>query len=153
MDITATKIVTFDAAHMLSQHEGLCNNLHGHTYKLEITICYFSEEGEYNLIEFGSSEGMVVDFKDLKNIVQKEILDKYDHAFICWTRGDKLELDLGKLLIDNNKRVVYMSSRPTAENMAIEFFRLIHFKLPQNYMVSAVKVWETPTSYAEVRGL
>ena len=73
--ITVCKEVTFDCAHMLSGHEALCKNLHGHTYKVQISVT--NEQ-----IAEGSSIDMVIDFKHLKEVISKSIMDKFDHAII-----------------------------------------------------------------------
>ena len=61
-----TKIFTFDSSHMLDGHDGKCQNLHGHTYKLKITV----SDG---IIKGGAKDGMVMDFTDLKAIVKQHI--------------------------------------------------------------------------------
>lgn len=63
-----TKIFTFDSSHMLDGHDGKCQNLHGHTYKLEITVSDDPVRG-------GPKDGMVMDFTDLKAIVKQHITD------------------------------------------------------------------------------
>lgn len=63
-----SKEFTFDAAHFLTKYHGKCENLHGHTYKLRVTV-----EGEVQ------EDGMVIDFLILKKIVKEKILDKFDH--------------------------------------------------------------------------
>ena len=70
-----TKIFTFDSSHMLDGHDGKCQNLHGHTYKLEITVSGSPIEG-------GAKDGMVMDFSDLKRTVKQHIIEPFDHAFI-----------------------------------------------------------------------
>lgn len=66
-----TKIFTFDAAHNLTNYYGKCERLHGHTYKLEVTL-----EGEVQ------GNGMVIDFVVLKRIVKKHVLDQLDHRYL-----------------------------------------------------------------------
>ena len=63
-----TRIFSFDSAHFLTNYHGKCENIHGHTYKLEITV-----EGPV------SENGLLLDFTILKNIVEKRIIDKLDH--------------------------------------------------------------------------
>jgi 6-pyruvoyltetrahydropterin/6-carboxytetrahydropterin synthase len=70
--LTVTKIFTFDAAHRLPHHKGNCRNLHGHTYKLEVTV-----SGEVK--KSGPATGMIIDFTMLKMYVQQKVLDLYDH--------------------------------------------------------------------------
>lgn len=123
------KSFTFDASHQLVGHKGKCANLHGHTYKLEVAV-----SGE--LISNGSSEGMVVDFTDLKNSVQV-ILDRFDHAVIL--RGDE---PIFRSV--DTKRVIFCN-RTIAELMA----KFIGMSLATIYKVDFVRLWETPTGYAE----
>ena len=70
--LTVTKSVKFDAAHVLTNHQGLCKNLHGHTYRVEVSVTQPPE----------STADMVIDFKDLKRYCEEEILARFDHAFI-----------------------------------------------------------------------
>lgn len=125
--ITATKIFTFDSAHFLPGYKGKCANIHGHTYKLEVTVGNVNEV----LIVGGSSDGMVMDFYDLKMIVEKHLLEQWDHKLI-------------------NETGKYETIRPTAENMCNQAFYTISSHLPFGIRVTSVKLWETPTSYVEV---
>ena len=143
-----TKEVTFDCAHMLSGHKALCKNLHGHTYKVQICI-------EGSPIKEGSSLDMVIDFKILKSIINNCIKDKFDHALILSAeefRGEA-ENELYAWAIKYGMRYYVMPRRTTAEDMAILFQQIISDELKardlKSYEVS-VRVYETPTSYAEV---
>ncbi|MDU4960504.1 MAG: 6-carboxytetrahydropterin synthase QueD [Sporomusaceae bacterium] len=122
--IKATKIFTFDAAHFLEGHKGKCASLHGHSYRLEVTVSQRSLT-----VDGGSSDGMVIDFSDLKAIVHELIIDRVDH----------------KLLND-----VY-PFRTTSENLAAHFYRLLEARLRvDGIQVERVKLWESATSYVEV---
>ena len=136
-----TKIFTFDSSHMLDGHDGKCQNLHGHTYKLEITV----SDG---IVRGGPKDGMVMDFTDLKTIVKKYITDPFDHAFIY--HGDNgRECQIAALLEGWNMKTLRLPCRTTAENMSIEMYdRLKNAGLN----VHSVKLWETPTSRAEYEG-
>lgn len=132
------KEFSFDMAHMLDGHDGKCQNLHGHTYKLQVEVC-----GE--LIESGAKSGMVIDFSDLKAIVKREILDQMDHAFIYDTTSER-ECQVATLLTDLKSKNYGIPMRTTAENMAKYMFdKLQAAGLP----VSLIRLWETPTSYCE----
>lgn len=123
--IKVTKRFTFDAAHFLPNHKGKCASMHGHTYRLEVTVV--SENGK--LIESGSDEGMVIDFSDLKAIVKAEVIDKVDHKVL-------------------NEVFPF---RTTAENIASHIFSILTDKLqPLGVKVAKIKLWETQDSYAEV---
>ncbi|MCF7521770.1 6-carboxytetrahydropterin synthase QueD [Neisseria sp. ZJ106] len=136
-----TKIFTFDSSHMLDGHDGKCRNLHGHTYKLEITV----SDG---LIQGGAKDGMVMDFADLKTIVQAEIINPFDHAFI-YHGGNERESQIAALLDGWQMKTLRLPCRTTAENMAaLMYGRLKNAGLN----VCSVKLWETPTSCAEYEG-
>jgi len=125
MVIKVTKSFTFDAAHFLPNHKGKCANMHGHTYRLEVTVV--RKNGK--LMNDGSDEGMVVDFYDLKAIVTTEVIDKMDHKVL-------------------NEVLPF---RTTAENMAAHIFGVLTDKLLANgVVVEKIKLWETPDSYVEV---
>lgn len=66
-----TKEFTFDAAHYLKEYHGKCENLHGHTYRMSVTI-----EGSIQ------QNGLVMDFAELKQIVTEKVISKLDHANI-----------------------------------------------------------------------
>lgn len=141
------KEYTFDCAHMLSGHKGECKNLHGHTYLLQVGVS--SKQG---VLEEGPSKGMILDFKDLKVAVKERIVDKFDHAYVMWSRGNDIEKEIGNVLLKNGRKVVEVPYRPTAENMAVAFYNeLYSAMLEHNVEVTMVRVWETKTSYAEVR--
>lgn len=69
--VCITRVFTFDSAHMLKEHDGKCKFLHGHTYKLEVTI-----KGNIN------KNGMVIDFKELKIMVKENVVDYVDHRYL-----------------------------------------------------------------------
>lgn len=127
------KELTFDAAHMLSNYQGKCNNLHGHTYRVLVEL------------EGPQVADMVMDF----NIIKK-YFDKFDHAIIFAgvNAQEQAERDLYYWAYTNNKKYYVMppQQRPTAENMA-ELFKKELTMPPME--VSFVKVWETPNAYAE----
>lgn len=125
MVIKLTKSFTFDSAHFLPNHKGKCSNMHGHTYRLEVTV--IRENGM--LINGGSDDGMVIDFSDLKAVVEVEVIDKIDHKVL-------------------NEVLPF---RTTAENMAAHIFSVLTYKLQsKGVKVDRIKLWETPDSYVEV---
>lgn len=136
-----TKIFTFDSSHMLDGHDGKCRNLHGHTYKLEITV-------SGSLVESGAKAGMVMDFTDLKSVVKREIIDPFDHAFIYHTENER-ERQIGTMLEGWQMKTLPLPCRTTAENMAILMFGRLK---KAGLAVCAVKLWETPTSCAQYEG-
>lgn len=133
---TITKTVRFDAAHILSNHKGLCKNLHGHSYRVDV-----SASG----VEGG--DGMVMDFKDLKRIAAETVCDKFDHAFI-YCESSEPERDIAAAVERHGMRTAPLPCRSTAENLARHFFSLLKPLVPG---LCAVKVWETADSCAEYR--
>jgi 6-pyruvoyltetrahydropterin/6-carboxytetrahydropterin synthase len=69
--ILLTKIFEFDSAHRLNDYDGKCKNIHGHTYKLEVTIAGIRDEN-----------GIVMDFYDLNALINEKILDEIDHQYL-----------------------------------------------------------------------
>lgn len=118
--ITITKKFTFEAAHSLPFYDGACSKLHGHSYKLEVTV--FSEDW---VITEGNCQGMVMDLKELKRLVKENVIDMYDHSNL----NDFFEC-------------------PTAEIMAFVIATKIQSILPESVKLKEVKLWETETGCA-----
>lgn len=135
---TVTKTVKFDAAHILTNHQGLCKNLHGHTYRVDVSVV-----GD-------ESDDMVIDFKELKALATEVICDKFDHAFIYNTEsvGEK---EIAAVVEKNGMRTVAIPFRSTAENLAKHFYLLLKDRFSAPSRLAAVKVWETADSSAEYR--
>ncbi len=135
---TVTKTVKFDAAHVLTNHEGLCKNLHGHTYRVDVSV---------TADETSSGKDMVIDFKDLKRIATETICDRFDHAFV-YNTASAGECEIAAVVERNGMRTVAIPFRSTAENLAKLFFDELSEKTTG---LAAVKVWETADSCAEYR--
>jgi len=133
---TVTKTVKFDAAHVLTNHAGLCKNLHGHTYRVDVSVAGVAPASD-----------MVIDFKDLKTIATEVICDRFDHAFI-YSTGSVGEREIAAVVEKNGMRTVALPFRSTAENLARYFFEELRPRIPA---LSSVKVWETADSVAEYR--
>lgn len=115
------KTFTFDSAHQLPWHQGKCKNFHGHTYKLEVYL-----QGKIN------EQGVLVDFGDVKSVVNREIIEKLDHKLL-------------NEIYDN----------PTAEIMAKRIFVTLNncfISYPNNVRISKIILWENPTSKVIYRG-
>lgn len=134
---TVTKSVSFDAAHILTNHQGLCKNLHGHTYRVEVAVAQAAE----------ATDDMVIDFKDLKAILEEVILSRFDHAFIYSTASEG-EKEIAAIVEKNGMRTVPLPYRSTAENLARHFYETLKPRLPG---LAAVRVWETAGNCAEYR--
>ena len=133
--LKVTKTVRFDAAHILTNHAGLCKNLHGHTYRVDVTVAQAPDD----------ARDMVIDFKDLKHVCEEEILARFDHAFI-YDETSSGESEIADVLARHAMRTVALPFRSTAENLARYFFDALHARVPG---LLSVRVWETPDSVAE----
>ena len=126
----------FDSAHFLKEYQGKCSNLHGHRWRVEITVA--AEELE----ETGQTRGMIVDFKTLKDDLN-DLCDELDHCLII--EKDSLKEKTLEALMEEDFKIVEMDFRPTAENMARYFFDEMELK---GYQVILSKVYETPNNCA-----
>lgn len=109
----------FDAAHNLEKYHGKCEKIHGHTYKLVVVLKGRPDE-----------EGMIMDFIELKKIVEENILKYLDHSYI------------------NN--VIH---QPTAENIAVWVWnRLVNEVRRENCSLYEIQVWETERNGVIYRG-
>lgn len=151
--ITVSKEFIFDAAHMLAGHEGLCKNIHGHTYRVLVEVSYnniWTDE----VISKGPSAGMVVDFKRLKEVINVALFDKLDHAFIYDSNSEStIETRLVDTMQELGLKTYAMPNRPTAENMTSHFADVIMMALYnieelKDLTLEKITVYETPTSFA-----
>lgn len=140
--IRITKIFTFETAHLLYNYDGKCKNLHGHSYKLFVTL----KGNPINNLE-DQKNGMVLDFGDLKTIVKEEIVDNWDHAVMLNALSP--HKDLGQDLERQGHKVIYCDYQPTCENMLYEIAEKIQRRLPQRVQLAYLKLHETENSYGE----
>ncbi|RME18513.1 MAG: 6-carboxytetrahydropterin synthase [Bdellovibrio sp.] len=136
------KKVSFEAGHRLPHHHSKCKNLHGHHYELEVMI-----GGPLSLDQQSSSYGMVADFHDLKHILKKHILEPWDHAFFVYEKDLELLNFLNSL---PEHKTVVTPLPPTAEHLAQLAFNTLNQQMPQNWNLKIVRLYETPTCWAEV---
>jgi 6-pyruvoyltetrahydropterin/6-carboxytetrahydropterin synthase len=113
MRTSVTRSFTFEAAHRLPWHPGRCRDLHGHGYRLEVTV-----EGPV------AHNGMVIDFADLREVVEREVVGRYDHRYL----NDLME-------------------NPTAEMVAQEIWKVLE---AADLAVSRLRLWETADSMVEI---
>lgn len=138
--------VKFDMAHRITLHNGLCRNLHGHTYTVQVGV-----KGFLNNESDESSYGMLLDFKDLKKIVNEKIVEPFDHSTMIWI-SDPIANTFVELVEKFNIKVNFVTYPTTAENMAREFYKELAQEianLTPRVKLAYVKVFETPTSFAQ----
>jgi len=139
--IRVTKMFEFEMAHALHNYDGLCRNIHGHTYKLSVTVI-----GEPEPNPDSTKLGMVMDFGNLKRIVKPNIVDKFDHSVLLSHKEDTKYFEEENKLF---KRIHIVNFQPTAENMVIHFADIIKPLLPENIKLHSIKLHETTNSFAE----
>ena len=141
-NIRITKQFSFETGHALYGYDGKCRNVHGHSYKLSVTVIG-SPIDDNSHVKFG----MVIDFSDLKKVVKEEIVDVFDHATVF--NKNTPHVELAKELSDRDHNVLLVNYQPTSEMMVIDFAEKIKNRLPQNIQLHSLKLQETATSYAE----
>lgn len=134
--ISITKKIEFEAAHRLSNYPGPCREIHGHTYKLEVTVTG----------PIDSNTDMVMDFKELKKILQKAVLDPFDHALILKESEENREIFSGY-----SGKITWMETEPTAERMIQWIFSQIKKELPTSIGLVDLTLHETSGSFASWR--
>ncbi len=140
--IRITKQFSFETGHALYGYDGKCKNVHGHSYRLDVTVIGKPIEDNSN-VKFG----MVIDFGDLKKIVKSEIVDVFDHATVF--NKNTPHLELAKELQERGHNVILADYQPTGEMMVIDFAKKIKKHLPSNIHLYSLKLQETATSFAE----
>lgn len=140
--IRITKQFTFETGHALYGYDGKCRNVHGHSYKLSVTVIG-TPISDTNNVKFG----MVIDFGDLKKIVKEEIVNVFDHATVF--NKNTPHVELAKELENRGHNVLLVDYQPTSEMMVIDFADKIKKRLPENIKLHSLKLRETETSYAE----
>lgn len=141
-NIRITKQFTFEAGHALYGYDGKCKNVHGHSYKLDVTVIGKPISDNTN-VKFG----MVIDFTDLKKIVKEEIVNVFDHATVF--NKNTPHVELAKELKDRGHDVLLVNYQPTSEMMVIDFATKIKNRLPNTVKLHSLKLSETATSYAQ----
>ena len=129
----------FDAAHRVLGHAGPCAYLHGHRYRLQVVV----EAPDLNAL------GMLIDFGEIKRIVNEQLVSKWDHAAL-FRYDDPLVPAVQQAQPDAPERVITLADNPTAEVMAKTAFQEIAKALPEGLTLSEVTLWETPDSSASV---
>ena len=139
--IKITKQFSFEMAHALRNYDGLCRNIHGHSYKMDITLA-----GQPLHDESSPKNGMVMDFGDLKRLVNEEIISLLDHALVLNAKTDAQLVDVLK---QNYEKIVTVDFQPTTENLLGFIAGKLQKRLPETVTLVCIRLRETDTSYAE----
>jgi len=139
--IRVTKQFSFEMSHALLNYDGLCRNIHGHSYKLQITV-----KGEPLQDSASPKDGMVIDFSILKKLVQLHVVSELDHSLMINQHAptDKLS-ELGQMY----ERHHVVPFQPTSENMVVYIANKVQSILPEHLELFSVRLYETSNSFAE----
>jgi 6-pyruvoyltetrahydropterin/6-carboxytetrahydropterin synthase len=140
-----TRRLEFDAGHRIPNHESGCRHLHGHRYALEVTL-----SGPVITREGAPDQGMVMDFSEVKSIARELVVDRWDHAFLVYAHDTEVVSFLQTL---PGHKTVVLDAPPTAENLALEAFRVLDAAYRQRYgdrlRLERVRLYETPNCWAD----
>ena len=137
--VRITKEFKFEMAHALHGYDGACANIHGHSYRLWVTVigAVKSELGH-------RKDGILMDFMDLKAIVKPAIVDRYDHSLVLNANSPHADIDLTSF-----NKVYHLPYQPTSENLVVDFAKYIKEQLPKGVSLLKVVLSETATSFTE----
>ena len=139
--IRITKIYNFEMAHVLKDYDGPCRNIHGHSYKLFVTVT-----GSPITDHQSPKKGMVMDFKDLKAIVKDHIVNRFDHALVI---NGETDPEMIRSMKKHMEKLIVVDYQPTSENLVNDFAGIIQRHLPSNVKLHNLRLWETASSYSE----
>ncbi len=137
-----TKTIEIDMGHRVPNHESKCRNSHGHRYKIEVGV-----DGKVIDTSGDTSEGMVIDFGKLKDIMMRVIDANFDHSFAYYK--DDVYRNFYEQQEKDGLKLVRLDFIPTAENLASLWFKMLENELrTESIRLTYITVWETPTSTA-----
>jgi len=141
LNLRVTKIFDFETAHALWGYDGKCANIHGHSYKLTVSITG-AIINDVNAVK----NGMIIDFSDLKKIVKEAVINPFDHALLV--NGKTPHAKYAE--VENGfSKIILCDYQPTCENMLVDMVKRILAGLPQGISLKYAKLQETDNSFAE----
>jgi 6-pyruvoyltetrahydropterin/6-carboxytetrahydropterin synthase len=140
-NIRVTKSFTFEMAHALWNYDGPCRNIHGHSYQLHVTVY-----GQPSKDTDNTKLGMVMDFSDLKRVVNQYVVGVFDHSVVISSRASQPDIERVEQMFE---KFYVVDFQPTCENMVIDMAERIRTRLPDHVSLYSLRLVETATSYAE----
>lgn len=137
--IQITKIFHFEMAHAIDGYNGACKDVHGHSYELHVSV-----GSKKPLDGYIPAPGLIFDFRDLKKIVSSSVLEVLDHKLVLSRSFIAKKSVMGK-----QENIVLWNAEPTAENLLIYIRETLKELLPENIILTTLKLYETRHSYAE----
>jgi 6-pyruvoyltetrahydropterin/6-carboxytetrahydropterin synthase len=139
--IRVTREFTFEMAHVLKGYDGPCRNVHGHSYRLFVTLTGIPLDDDKS-----PKNGMVLDFTDLKAIVLHKIIDRFDHSVVL---SSEFADEKKKIMSDAFGNAVIVDYQPTCENLVTDFAGRLKNELPAGVRLHSLRLYETAKSFAE----
>lgn len=139
--IRITREFSFEMAHVLQNYDGPCRNVHGHSYRLFVTLSGIPVSDAEN-----PKNGMVMDFTDLKNIVVGKIINRFDHSVVI---SSDFNREKRKMMENTFGNTVVVDYQPTCENLVADFAGILKNELPAGVSLHSLRLYETAKSYAE----
>jgi 6-pyruvoyltetrahydropterin/6-carboxytetrahydropterin synthase len=140
-----TRRLEFDAGHRIPNHASLCRHLHGHRYAIEVTV-----SGEVNTRSGDAEQGMVADFGSIKALMNKHVVEPWDHAFLAYAKDQEI---IGFLATIPDHRTVLFEAPPTAEHLAEAALQILTKACAAAYgpriRLEQVRIYETPNCWAD----
>lgn len=128
-------------SHALLNYDGLCRNIHGHSYKLQITV-----KGEPENNPGSPKDGMVIDFSILKKMIQEKVIGQLDHSLMINENAPTDKLDALGQMYERHQVVPF---QPTSENLVVYIAEKVKPLLPEHIELFSVRLYETSNSFAE----
>ncbi len=139
--VRVTREFTFEMAHVLRNYDGPCRNVHGHSYRLFVTVTGIPSDDKEN-----PKCGMVIDFTDLKKVVFEKIVDIFDHSVVI---SRDFAIDKMNLMSELFGNTVVVDYQPTCENLVADFADRVKTGLPGGISLHSLRLYETARSYTE----
>ena len=139
--VRVTREFTFEMSHVLRNYDGPCRNVHGHSYRLFVTVSGTPLDDADN-----PKYGMVIDFTDLKKVVLEKIVNVFDHSVVISSDFDNDKMNMMSELFGNT---VIVSYQPTCENLVADFAGRLTDELPDGITLHSLRLYETAKSYAD----
>jgi 6-pyruvoyltetrahydropterin/6-carboxytetrahydropterin synthase len=141
-----TRHLEFDAGHRIPNHFGQCRHLLGHRYQIQANI-----EGKTLNLSGESDEGMLMDFSQIKAIMQEYIIGPWDHCFFVCIHDHAL---VNFLKTIPNHKTVITQGIPTVENLAKSAFDILSPRIEEMYpgriQLKQLRLYETPNCWADI---
>lgn len=137
--LSLTKVFHFETGHALHEYEGACKNIHGHSYELHVSVTISNQSGD-----FLPAPGFIIDFKDIKKIVNKSIVDHLDHKLILSKAYLQKHPEFNGL-----ENLIRWEFEPSAENILLFIRNTLFQGFQKDVKLKRLLLFETKSSFVE----